>query len=66
MTAAAMTSGRTQPRDRAGRARRWVPAAPLRTARVGAGVEALGGWLYVVGGKDASGNKLRSVEVGRH
>lgn len=44
-------------------AQSWSDAAPMETARVGAASAILDGRLYVMGGRDAAGEPLRSVEV---
>lgn len=41
---------------------KWSAVASMATARVGAGLEVLDGYLYAIGGKDEKGSKLRTVE----
>jgi large repetitive protein len=41
----------------------WTPLAPMQTARGGATAQAIGGKIYVVGGMNANGASLASVEV---
>ena len=41
----------------------WRGAPPLATARVGVGVAALGGAVYVAGGMSHTGQLLTSVEM---
>ena len=43
----------------------WEPGAPLQTARKGAVAAYLNGAIYVVGGRDATGNVLATMEVYR-
>jgi len=45
------------------KAKKWEQLQPMKAARLGPGVAALNGYLFVVGGADESGAVLKSVEI---
>lgn len=41
----------------------WTPLAPMPTARGGPSAQALGGWIYVIGGMEGTGASVATVEA---